>query len=280
MAAITSIQNAKAIHALCIGNNGSGKTGALAGLAAAGYNLRVLDYEGGFEILAQLLAGNDAALARVDVESFIDPYWSQPGTGALRAKDSVAFPKSMQTLAKWGEYGSPTTWGLDTILVIDTLTSMGRAAMNHVFKMKGKLASLSEKDLHPSQPDWGDAMGLQENLLAMLSGLPCHVIVNSHVTFLTPDGEAAQQGFPSALGSKLPPKVGGYFNHMLYFTKQGTGPNKQRGVQTKSASLVETKTSAPGKVKDFYPLDPAKPLEGGLRGYFADVLGSATPPKG
>lgn len=262
---------AGAAKILMIGNNGAGKTGSLVPLAKAGYKIRLLDFDTGFEILMQLLreekAKNPGLAIDVDVESFSDPYHSQPGTGALRPKDAIAFTKAMQTLANWPKYGSPVTWTTDTILVIDSLTFMGKAAMNHVFKMKGKLASLDAKDLHPSQPDWGDAMGLQENFLAMLGSLKCHVIVMSHITFVTPDGEVAQQGFPSALGSKLPPKVGSYFNSTLYVTQEGAGANKRRVIQTKSSGLIQTKTPAPGKVKDSYP------IETGMADYFKDLYG-------
>lgn len=267
MVALSTHKSADTIHALMIGNNGSGKTGSLVSLAKAGYNIRILDYDGGTEILAQLLKGNPA-IERIDVETYVDKYAAQPGTGALRpVPSSNAFEKSMNMLAKWGDYGSPMTWTSREVLVIDSLTHMGRAAMNQVMKMKGKLSSLDTKDMHPSQPDWGDAMGLQENLCAMLMSLPCNVIVMAHVTFLTADGETAQQGFPSALGSKLPPKIGSYFNSTLFVTQAGLGNNKRRVIQTKSTNLVATKTPAPGKVKDEYS------IETGLAEYFKDLLG-------
>lgn len=272
MASLDDNKTANAVHALNIGHNGSGKTGALISLAQAGYKIRVLDFDGGAEILKQLLTDKDGkklpGYENIDVETYIDKYAPQQGTGAMRPIPTCnAFEKAMTCLTNWPGFGSPMTWGTDTVLVIDTLTSSGRAAMNHVAKMKGKLTSIKKEDLHPSQPDWGDAMGLQENLMAMLSSLPCHVIVNSHVTFVTRDGEMADEGFPSALGSKLPPKIGGYFNSILYTTKEGMGQNKKRVIQTKSSSLVQTKTSAPGKVKDSYP------LETGLADYFRDLHG-------
>lgn len=272
MSALETQAQSSVIHALCIGNNGGGKTGSLAGLAEEGYKLRILAFEAGTEILQNFLQGK-AGMANVDVELCMDQYYMHPISKLMKAKAAAAFPKAMKILEKWNEYGSPTTWGEDTILVLDTLTSLGRAAMNQTFAMKGKLEDLSVESVKITQPDWGDAMRLQEDLIAMLSSLPCHVIVNSHVTFLTPDGETSNQGFPSALGNKLPPKIGGYFNHQLYFTKQGVGPNKVRGISAKSSQLVETKTSAPGKVKDWYPLDPAHPLDGGLRQYFRDIRG-------
>lgn len=272
MAPLNKHAQSNVIHAICIGNSGAGKTGALAGLAEEGYKVRVLALEEGTEILSNLLAGK-AGFDNIDVESCVDVMHLHGPNKLMKAKDATAFPKAMNTVANWPGFGSPTGWGPDSVLVIDTMTSLGRACMNHVFKMKGKLGDVSVESVKVSQPDWGDAMKLQEDFISMLQSLPCHVIVNSHITFVTPDGESADKGYPSALGSKLPPKIGGYFNHQLFYTTQGMGLNKQRGISTKSALLIDTKTSAPGKVKDWYPLDPAKPLEGGLRQYFKDVLG-------
>ena len=267
MAAIVDHKSSSTIHALAIGNNGAGKTGALISLAEAGYRLRILDFDGGTEILAQY-AKQAKVPVDIDVETFVDKYEPQAVTGALRPVPNCnAFELGMKCLKSWPKYGSPLTWTPRDVLVVDSLTFMGKATMNHVARMKGKLVSVNPVDLHPSQPDWGDAMGLQENFLAMLMGLPCNVIVNSHVTFLTPDGESSQQGFPSALGNKLPPKVGSYFNTILYFTKEGVGANKKRIISTKQSSLVDTKTPAPGKVAEKYDLSD------GLAKYFAALLG-------
>ena len=48
------------IKALFMGHSGAGKTGALAALAAAGYNVRVLDLDKGVEILAGLAMDPDS----------------------------------------------------------------------------------------------------------------------------------------------------------------------------------------------------------------------------
>lgn len=265
MAALTPSN--EPMRLLCIGNNGSGKTGSLISLAEAGYNIKIQDYDGkGTEIIANMLADRPDILARFDVEQYHDEYFMNPGKRMV-PKPS-AFAKAINDLVKWPTDGlSPKEWGTDTILVVDSLTFQGKAAMNYVMGMKGKFTSADPKDFHPSQPDWGDAMGLQENLLAMLGSLKCHVIVMAHVTFVTADGELSQKGFPSALGNKLPPKIGSYFNSTLYYSSEGVGNNKTRRILTKSTTLVDTKTSAPGKVKDSYP------IESGLREYFEALQG-------
>jgi hypothetical protein len=269
MASLDTHTSSSSVRTLCIGDNGSGKTGALVSLAEAGYNLRILDFDRGTEVLAQLCS--PSARKRVDVETFVNDYEmvlaGSSGKRMVPKKPVTAFINAMNCLASWPGLGSPTSWGPETVLVVDTLTRLGNVCMEHTMDLKGKFRSLDSKDWHPSQPDWGDAMKLQENVLAMLQSddLKCHVIVNAHVVFLTPDGELSDKGFPSALGNKLPPKIGGYFNSTLHFSHQGVGANKRRGFYTKSTGLISTKTPAPGKVKDFYP------IESGLAEYFKDL---------
>ena len=112
-------------------------------------------------------------------------------------------------------------------------------------------------------------MELQETLMAMLTGntFKCHVIIMAHITFLEGEGEIAKQGYPSALGSKLPPKIGSYFNTTLHTDKIGAGPSMQRIIRTQTQANVNCKTSAPGIV-------PATlPLETGLADYFLALHG-------
>jgi hypothetical protein len=259
MAALSSHPASSTAKILGVGNSGLGKTGALASLAKAGYNLRILDNDNGCEILAQLLDNDKPALARVDVETHVDEYSEQGGV--LRPKTPLkGFSGSMKVLTEWPGHGKPSTWGPDTVLVWDSMTLGGKFIMNHVLNMAGKLASGQP----PSQPDWGSAITLQEHVLSGLYGLKCHVIVLAHLRWLEVEGEHQTQAFPSALGKKLPTETGRYFNHTLGFTAVGAGANKKRMIVTNDPRLG-CKTSAPGKVKDQYP------LETGLADYFKDL---------
>lgn len=237
-----------------------GKTGALASLAKAGYNLRILDNDNGTEILYQLLRDDPAALARVDVETHVDKYVEQGG--ALRPQTPLTgFSGSMKTLTNWPGLGKPSTWGSSDILVWDSITLGGKFIMNHVLSSVGKLISGEQ----PSEPNWGAAISLQENVLAGLYGLPCHVIVMAHLRWLEVKGEVGQErAFPSALGKKLPTEAGRYFNHTLGIANVGVGAAKKRTILTNDPKLG-CKTTAPGKVKDQYP------LETGLADYFRDL---------
>lgn len=268
MAALEQQSSANSAKILAIGGNGSGKTGSLISLLDAGFKVRLLDFDKGAEIINQLAVGKARDL--IDIESFSDDY-KMTGSGnqqrMIPATPLKGFNGAMKCLADWPGHGSPMTWGTDTVLVLDSLTMLGKYMMNHVQVLKNKHISADPKDWHPSQPDWGDAMMLQENLMAQLfsDSIKCHVIVMAHITFVQPEGEPMTKGYPSALGSKLPPKIGGYFNHLLHYTAQGVGANAKRGFSTKSSVTIETKTPAPGKVKDWYPIGT------GLAEYFADL---------
>jgi hypothetical protein len=273
LAAVSQEASDDASKILLIGNNGSGKTGSLVSLLKAGYKIRVLDFDNGSEILRNLARAQcPDKLHNLDIEVCSDDY-KMVKIGLTEQMRPVtplrSFSHGMACLTEWPGLGKPSEWGPDTILVVDSMTFAGRGIMNHVANVKGKLTSIDPKDWHPSQPDWGDAMGLQENMCAMLfsKSMKCHCITTAHITYLSPDGEAAQFGFPSALGSKLPPKIGGYFNSILYAGQKGIGSTKTRAIFTKSTNQVNCKTSAPGLVKDDYP------LETGLADYFKAIHG-------
>jgi hypothetical protein len=268
VAALSEIQNP--VKGLIIGNNGAGKTGALLSLIKAGYKLRLLDFDNGAEILVNLIRAQCPELAsNVDIETHMDEYKSIGGKAGITPVTPLkGFSGGMKVLDEWPGLGKPTDWRTDTVLVLDSLTMLGKLIMNHVLFLAGRLVT-GEKQMQ----DWGQAMDIQENVCARLfsSAFSCHVLVLSHVTFVQPEGEVQQFAYPSALGSKLPPKIGSYFNSTLYVGSDGVGANKKKVIYTKSKGLVECKTSAPGLVKDSYP------LETGLADYFRDL--GHIPPK-
>ena len=55
MPALGQHQSSDIVKMLFIGPSGAGKTGALASLASAGYNLRILDMDNGLDVLANVL---------------------------------------------------------------------------------------------------------------------------------------------------------------------------------------------------------------------------------
>lgn len=260
MAALTT--TTEPISMLYLGESGSGKTGSLASLAEAGFKIRVLDFDKGTEILGNMLKANPTALARVDVEKCLDTF-KQGSDQSIKwdsaDKKSMAYPKALATLDNWPGLGSAREFGLDTVVVLDSLTFLGEAIMRYVLSMNGKHGTTWDPKAGPTEPNWGSAIGLQEDFLALLtSNLKCHLIVTAHLK--TQKRAGVDVPVPSALGQKLPPNVATYFNHTILAQSKGG----VRKILTVAPGLLELKSASPKSVKPEYS------LETGMADYFKD----------
>ena len=278
MPPITAHQSSTTTKLLLIGDSGGGKTGALASLAQAGYNLRIIDLDNGVDILKNLLTDPASPYKVKDLASQVqyitvtDPMKKaavKTADGNLAANATLvpavakAWPKVISLLTDWTDgdikLGSILTWTPQDILVIDSLSRLSDAAKNFILGMNGRLGQ------PPFQSDWGDAQRLVEGLLAMLydEHVTCNVIVTAHITYIGNDNEPVR-GYPNSLGVKLPPKIATYFNSTLMCR----GGKK---ILTNTQGLVDLKNTNPYKVKKEYP------IETGLAEYFAAVRGTSTP---
>jgi hypothetical protein len=232
MPALSAHPSTTLTKALIVGAPGTGKTGALASLAEAGYNIRVLDFDNGLDILSHVCTKPE----RIEYETLTDEYSTKSGKPML--KSAKAFPAAMKLLDNW--HGGVYTWTPDDVLVIDSLSLMARSAMNYVMFINGKLGQ------KPQIQHWGEAMELVENLLAVLysTSVGCNVIVNSHIVYIGEDEDGPTTGYPMAIGSKLPPKIGRYFNSMLLARTLGT----KRVLATQSVGNIQCKNPAPNDV--------------------------------
>lgn len=274
MPALESHQSAKTTKLLLIGDSGSGKTGALASLAAAGYNLRIIDVDNGVDVLANLLRDRGSpygreALARVEYETITDPMRNVGGR--LVPSKATVWQRVIGLLTDWktetAKFGPLTTWGPQDVLVIDSLTMLGNAAMNFVLAMNARLGQ------QPHQSDWYNAQSMIESLLQMLydDGVKCNVVMISHITYIGEENGPVH-GYPSAPGKALPPKVGRYFNTILMSKSSGTGTALKRTIATTTVGSVELKNTAPLRVEKAYP------LETGLADYFKAIRVPDTAP--
>ena len=261
MPAFSSHNNTKLVKMLLVGDSGSGKTGSLASLANAGYNLRILDFDNGLDILQSYLTPE--GISRVSFQALQDKII--PGTLGPVVAGSTAFQGAMRALNSWDTFGNATTWGADTILVMDSLTFFSDAALTFVLQMNGRL------NQHPQIQDYGEAMDLIENLISFCSSdaLKCHFIANTHISYI---GEKA---YPMALGKKLPPKIPRYFNTVVRAKTVGVGQSLRRVIATVSDPDIELKTTAPNKIP------PELPLADGILTIFKVLrgeLGTSVPP--
>lgn len=252
---------------LLIGDSGSGKTGSLASLADAGYNLYILDLDNGLDAFKNMLLDpkspykNDPA-SRIRFQTITDKM--KPKGGKLIPADPTSWKRTINAMEKWetpedGDRGGIFSWGEKDVLVIDSLTFLSRAALRFQLGLNGRLNS------PPQLQDWGAAQELIRSLVETLydDNVKCNVIVISHIDFISADEQSTgvAHGYPASIGKKLSPQLARYFNTVLMMKTQGS----KRKLHTSTMGLVELKNAAPLRVKKDYD------ITFGLAEYFADV---------
>jgi hypothetical protein len=265
---------------LYIGHSGVGKTGSLCSLAAAGYNVRILDLDKGVELIAGYV--NDPRSPYTKAKPGV---WTEEQARSIKERISFVpldegmvlvgkdiipkgelWNKISTQLTNWvdGEtkLGNIGTWGPKDVLVIDGLSRLAQAAFNFQLKMNGRLVG------RPEQSDYWSAQQYVLKLLMLLysSEVKCNVIMICHISFIeTKDGPT--RGFAQSIGKALSPQIGQFFNHALLAKAAGQGENVKRVILTNTSGMVDLKSAAPLRVKSEYE------LSSGLAEYFRDVRG-------
>lgn len=288
MAQLGELPITRLAKCLAVGDSGGGKTGALAGLAKAGFTLAIYDYDNGHQILMDDKILPKEFRKNVYVNVYQDEIMATP-SGPRWKEPLRAWSRSVEHLANHPDLGPVSKFTDRHVIVIDSLTFQGRAALRYILQLQGRL------NAQPYIQDWGQAMDMQENLLSVLysSAIPCHVIVNAHITFqgggespqndvmenllklsvdakksgqeVDPNVEQAiknlapsitpERGYPSALGNKLPPRVGRYFNTMVRIKSIGAGSSERKVFVTRSEPNLELKVPIPSKIPPTIPID-------------------------
>lgn len=268
MTKLSAHQSGQTTKLLLIGDSGAGKTGALASLAAAGFNLWIIDVDNGLDVIRNLLLDPASPYPKDSVDRVhfvtVTDQMKQSGGKLIPAKATVwqRVSKILSGDEKWGD--EPAKRAVEfthqDVLVIDSLTFLSKAALNFNLSMNARLGQ------KPHQSDWYDGQLNVESLLEMLydEAIKCNVIVISHIVFIGEDN-GPQQGYPATLGKALSPKVGRYFNTALQVKTSGFGANRKREIHTDTSGMVELKNSAPLSVKKSYPLST------GLADFFKDI---------
>lgn len=287
MPTFENFAHSHSIKMLFVGNTGAGKTGSTASLAAAGYNVRILDLDKGVELLDDYILNPDsmyrkprAKLWTAEQCAGIEKRMSYVTLDeSMLIKQSQVIPKGdlwnkiSGQLDKWkdGEqdFGNIESWTIRDVLVIDGLSRLSDAAFNYQLAMNGRLLG------RPEQSDFGMAQRNVERLLMLLysSAIKCHVILICHIAFIETEG-GPTRGFPQTIGKAISPKIGQYFNHALLAKTSGQGEATKRVILTNTSGMIELKSAAPLRVKGEYELAT------GLAEYFRDVLGPGAQGKG
>jgi hypothetical protein len=241
----------KPFKGLIIGDSGSGKTAATAYLANEGYELFYADFDNGLSIIPKIIKSKEAR-ARIRYKTLTDKLHTVSG-GVFCDGMPEAASTFTAMLSGWMDgntsYGPLHTWGPERVLILDSMTFFGNALLRYHLFLNGRNGK------KPYLADYGDAMAGMEAVLSLLYSetIKCNVIVTAHVTYISKDtGETdkkgeeitVEKGYPSALGTKLPPKVGRYFDTILMMKSTTTGPVTVRQIITQSDGLVELKCAA------------------------------------
>lgn len=261
------------VKGLVLGHPGSGKTGGLTSLVKAGYKLRIYDFDNLLGSLVQYVKFKcPDKISNVSYQTFTDKMQGLEVPmvmmgGAPKVLPFVngvpdAYVRGLKQLNHWKtadeDLGKPATWGRDTIIVIDSLTSVSESAFRYV-----QMMNLAGKD--PRQ-DYGAAQNLIKNMIQLLASeaVQTHVLVLAHITYRENELEIVR-GFPRTMGAALNDVIAAYFNCVLMVETLGDGPKIKRQIRTNSSGIVDLKNPVSFKVDDVLP------LETGLADFFQAV---------
>lgn len=251
----------KAVRALYIGDSGSGKTGSLISLLQAGYNIRMLDLDNNSDSLVNLCKHVDPSLLdKLDIVQSRDKFRASQYAGLEVAGQPKAWVDALKYLNKWDDGSVMSEWDSNTIFVLDTLTSAGRAAFHWARGM-----APTAKD-----PRQWYAAG-QESLKTMLELLTspdfkCHILVLSHIDIIEKD-DGSTKGYASSLGKALGPQIAKVFPTLIMAETKGSGNNVKRTITTRPTMMVDLKNPVPWAMEERYP------LETGMASIFKVLLG-------
>jgi len=240
---------------LIIGDSKAGKTGALVSLVAAGYKLRILDYDNGLDVLkAYVLKECPDKIGNIEYRTLRDKRKATP-TGSI-VENPQAYINGIKMLDNWkykqdGEeidYGKPYTWGSDCIVVLDSLSRFADSALDWAEPLSPGFGT-SRYDPRASYKTAQDGV---IDTMAILTGdnFECNVIVICHVRYLEmPDG--AKKGFPQSVGSAILTEVPQYFNAYAMFENNGG----KRVLRTTSTPVIDLANPKPFAMEKAYPID-------------------------
>jgi hypothetical protein len=242
---------------LLLGNSGSGKTGSLAALAAAGYRLFVADFDNGLDILLDPKVLKPEFRKNVNYKLFVD---KPKLVGNALVPMATAWNEFTKAIGDWKEgttsLGNITTWGPKDVLVVDSFTFACDRCMDAMLMLNGRLGQKAQIQ------DYGAAVDALQSFLELIAGVAqCNVVITAHLQFQGDEMSGQRKAFPNVLGQKLAPKAPRYFNNMILVEKQTLGNTTNILFKTVGTPFIDLKVSKPGKVPASMPANLAKLFE-------------------
>ena len=285
---ISHLVSNRTVKVMSIGFPKTGKTGSLACLANAGYNLRIVDLDGNYAPLLEYVEpefyDNIHILSCRDKEKINSKGFRQTIGNphafekALRLFDS--FKYTDQHTGEEFDFGPVHSWGPNDVFITDSGTNLGEASMRNVLHHQGRNGQARRIQ------DWGLAMEALDMYCEMVGDpdIPCHVLVTFHKKLIGPkdilptdSAEIKEQKekvqevvpfrwFPSALGRELAPKISRHMPYLLHYESVRKAGRMQRLIST----MATEDTDAGVPIKD---LPSQLPMETGLLTIFEAVKG-------
>lgn len=255
MPSLTQHQSNQYTKCLLCGDSGTAKTGSLTSLVAAGYKLRILDYDNGLDVLKQFVMKEcPQNIGNIEYRTLRDKR-KATDMGTI-VEGPTAFIQGIKMMDHWkykynGEVidlGKPAEWGPESILVIDSLSMMSDAAYN----FREPLVPRSRDGKFDVRAAYGDSQDAVENVLATLTSedFRTNVIVIAHIRYMdNPDG--TKKGYPTSVGAALSPRIPTYFNTVAQCV---TNPGGKRVIQTTATAMIDLKNPKPFEISGTYPI--------------------------
>ena len=245
------------VKLLYIGDSGTGKTGSLASLIGAGYKLRVIDLDNNLRVLVNFAREAGYDLSTAQYESPRDSYGPSPQ--GPKCKKAKALVDTSKLIDKWSDESVPEEWGPDYILVIDSLSALGRAAFNWA-------VSMNPMSKEPRQWYHG-AQSVVMNILETITAdtFQTNVIVIGHVDYVEDDISKMLRGFPRSIGKAIADDIPTLFGTLVLAQSKVQGKDVKRIIKTVPTNMIDLKNPAPMRIDAEYP------LETGMKDIFAKL---------
>lgn len=101
------------------------------------------------------------------------------------------------------------------LLLIDSITLMVEALMDHIQNTDGKLF-VGDNKIPPELQHWSKAQIMFKQVLDFFTNLPCAVMFTAHTREEKDELTGAIMGFPTSVTKTFGPKQGGYFDEVYY----------------------------------------------------------------
>ena len=261
------LQAGQRVKMLGMGYPKSGKTPSLLPLLLGGYKVRMMDFDDGCASLLKFIPEDKIDAVDLDVQVLRDEVGFKDDKQAYAGPVGTpkAYKRAWELMREWkgvrpdgSEYslGSPRDWGRDTIIVLDTLTGHGNAAMRRIKALNSNVHDLRRLS-YPAQQE-------QEAFLDLLThnALKCHVVIFSHLKVIGPKepelakvtGSLEEQKqaeeinavkmeraaremdliptriYPTCVGAALPPHICKTLNTVVQYKKRVSASGKVRRV--------------------------------------------------